>query len=120
MARRGLVPATPENKRMAGEFIDGVVPTGETDLAPSLERALSLAPEAVYVVTDAEMDRALVAMARQWNVGRRTRTHCIAFLYELDKEALQAIAAESGGQFRFVSEAQLERMFEEATRQPSR
>ena len=39
-----LVKATERNKQLAGQFIDGIVPQGETDPSKALERAFACQP----------------------------------------------------------------------------
>ena len=112
MEPRGPIPATRENKRLAAQFIESVVSHGQTWLGPSLRRALEMKPEVVYIITDAAIDRELVDQARAWNPGRRTRIHCIRWLWKEYQDVLRQIAADSGGQFRFVSDADLEQLLD--------
>jgi len=97
---------------LASEFIDSVVAQGETFAGPSLKRALALEPEAVYIITDAAWGRELVDQAPVWNPRRRTRIHCIRWLCEQYQDVLRQIAADSGGEFRLISQADLEQLLD--------
>jgi len=107
MRPRGLVPATDNYKATACQFIDAIIPQGEIDPGPAMQRALELKPDAVYMLTDGECDRSLVEFIRQKNPGRKVAIHCMLFLYRLGEDVLKEIAAENHGVYKFISEADL-------------
>jgi len=111
MPTRRLVNATERNKRLAQEFIDGVIAQGETDPSEALTRALAVRPDAVYLLTDGEFDKAVVDLVKRLNANRQVAVHTIGFLYTPPGSAAEAIlkeiADQSGGQYRFVSERDL-------------
>lgn len=108
MPARRLVTATEANKRRTFEFIDGIVAAGETDPTDALQRAFAVGPDAIFLLTDGEFDRAVVGQVATANVGKRVTVHTIAFLYRAGEKVLQEIAAQNGGTFRFVSAEDLE------------
>jgi hypothetical protein len=111
MPTRRLVSATERNKHLAMEFIDGVVAQQETDPSEALERAFAVRPEAIYLLTDGEFDRAVVDLVCRLNAGGRVNVHTIGFLYTLPGSSAEAILREiadrNGGGYKFVSERDL-------------
>jgi len=106
MPTRRLVPATDRNKDLAFQFIDRVIPMGETDPAEALERAFACRPQTIYLLTDGEFDRSIVDLVRRLNTGRGVAVHTIGFLYD-PGPTLRDIAAQNSGRFKFVSEKDL-------------
>jgi len=108
---RRLVNATERNKQLAFEFVDGIIPQGETDPSKALERAFASGPELVYLLTDGEFDRAIIELTKRLNTGGKVVVHTIGFLYTkpgTDAErVLKTIAEQNGGNYKFVSEADL-------------
>jgi hypothetical protein len=107
MAARRLMAATERNRGIAMEFIDTVIATGGTDPLQALERAFAVQPDLIYLLTDGEFDHAIVDHVKRLNVGGKVKVLTIGFLYCPDNEVLRAIAAQNGGEYRFVSEADL-------------
>jgi hypothetical protein len=107
MPSRRLVNATERNKQMAFEFIDSVVPQGETDPSKALERAFACGPEIIYFLTDGEFDKMNVDLVKRSNAGGKVVVHTIGFLYRSGEALLKQIAEENGGNYKFVSEADL-------------
>jgi len=110
---RKLVHATEENKRAAFKFIDGIMARGETDPSDALSRAFALKPDAVFLLTDGEFDKAIVRSVRELNKDGKVRVYTIAFVYKQGEKTLQAIAADNGGAYRFVAESDLEELLKE-------
>ena len=107
MPMRRLVNATDRNKQLAFEFIDGVIPQGETDPSKALERAFDVKPELIYLLTDGEFDKAIVGLVKKQNAGGQVTVHTIGFLYSMGEQVLKQIAEENGGNYKFVSEKDL-------------
>ena len=107
MPTRRLVNATDRDKQRAFEFIDKVIPQGETDPSKALERAFEVKPELIYLLTDGEFDRAIVDLVKRQNAGGKVTVHTIGFLYHMGEEVLKQIADENGGNYKFVSEKDL-------------
>ncbi len=107
MPTRRLVVATERNKELAFEFIDGIIPQGETDPSKALERAFAVSPELIYLLTDGEFDRAIIDLVKRLNVGDKVTVHTIGFLYRTGEEVLKKIAEDNSGNYKFVSEADL-------------
>jgi len=110
MPSRRLVGATERNKQRAFEFIDSVVPQGETDPSQAIERAFAAKPDTICILTDGEFDRSIVDLVKRLNADRKVRVHTIGFLYRLGEAILKEIASENGGTYTFVSEKDLARL----------
>lgn len=50
----GLMPATKENKQQTARFLDTIRSEGGTDHVKAIKRALTLSPDVVYFLTDAD------------------------------------------------------------------
>ena len=107
MPTRRLVNATERNKQLAFQFIDGVIAQGETDPAGAIERAFAVKPDIIYILTDGEFDRAIVALVKRLNADAKVTVHTIGFLYREGEPILKQIADQNGGRYRFVSEKDL-------------
>jgi len=107
MPARRLVSATQASKQRAFEFIDEVVPQGETDPTEGLQRAFAVGPDLIYLLTDGEFDKGVVGQVKALNVGGKVTVNTIGFLYRGPEEVLKRIAAENHGQYKFVSEGDL-------------
>jgi len=107
MPTRRLVTGTDRNKQLAFEFIDGIIPQGETDPSKALERAFAVGPELIYLLTDGEFDRAIIDLVKRLNTGNKVTVHTIGFLYRTGEEVLKKIAEQNSGNYKFVSEADL-------------
>jgi len=109
MPARRLVTAVQVNKDQAFEFIDGIVAQGETDPAEALQRAFAVKPDVIFFLTDGEFDKSIVEQVRRANVGKKVIVNTIAFLYRDGEPLLRQIAADNGGNYKFVAETDLER-----------
>lgn len=109
---RGLFPATERNKQLAFEFIDGVIAQGETDPVTALQRAFAAEPKVIVVLTDGEFDPQVARLVKDLNKDGKVKVHTIGFLYKTSEAILKQIAAENGGVYRFISEADLAALLE--------
>jgi len=107
MPTRRLVVASERNKQLAFEFIDNIIPQGETDPSKALERAFDCTPEAICLLTDGEFDRAIIDLVKRLNTRGKVTVHTIGFLYRTGEDVLKKIAEQNGGNYRFVSEVDL-------------
>jgi len=107
MPTRRLVDATERNKQLAFEFVDSIIAQGETDPSKALERAFACGPELIYLLTDGEFDRQIIDLCKRLNTGGKVTIHTIGFLYKTGEEVLKQIANDNGGNYKFVSEADL-------------
>jgi uncharacterized protein with von Willebrand factor type A (vWA) domain len=110
MSTRKLVKATEDNKKAAFAFIDSVVPMGETDPSKAIERAFAVGADVIYLLTDGEFYKGIPALVKRLNPQGKVTVHTIAFLYKTGEEALKEIAAQNGGQYKFVTDEDLEKM----------
>lgn len=109
-----LLPATPDNKRRGFAFMDDFTTSGTTDPMPALRLAFRQGPELVYFLSDGEFNnlrsyQEVIDEIARLNPGRQVKVNTILFdTYDKDAEAaMQKIAAEHGGSYRYVREAEL-------------
>jgi biopolymer transport protein ExbD len=110
MPARRLVLATDRNKQLLFEFVDNIVASGETDPSRSLERAFACQPAVIYILTDGEFDHSVADLIKRLNPDKKVTVHTIAFLWRMEGNILQQIAADNGGQYKYVSEKDLENL----------
>ncbi|MDG2053298.1 MAG: hypothetical protein P8J86_01175 [Phycisphaerales bacterium] len=123
--RNSLVPATPENKQRALEWIDAhVFPGKSSNPMDALQKAISLNPDVIFLLSDNitgesiyEVDRdVLLKMLEEANPirpgsdQRVTKIMCIQFLHPDPLNTLEHIADIHGGPgaFKFLDAAELE------------
>ena len=105
--------ADEPGKRLAMSFVGGVFADGGTNHLQALEMALSLKPDVVFFLTDAEepqMRTEELAAVRRMNRG--TRINTIEFGVGEQKPVvnfLQRLAVENGGQHAYVDVQRLRR-----------
>jgi hypothetical protein len=105
-----MVSATENNKMLAAEFIDGIVPVGQTDPSEALKLAFAEKPEAVVLLTDGEFDQKVVPLIDTLNKERKVAVHTFCFLYSQGEAILQEIAKKNGGTYRYVSDVDLQNL----------
>jgi len=99
--------ATEINKRLASQQIARVTPAGGTRHYPALRKALSLEPEVVYFLTDADVNTQLAPGELSKLVGRnrgRCRIHAIKFglgAELIDNHYVKQLALRNGGKYRY-------------------
>jgi phage FluMu protein Com len=108
MPSRKLVAATEANKMAAYEFIDGIVPVGQTDPSDALKRAFETQPELIYLLTDGEFDRKIVDLIDKLNAKKEVTVHTLCFIYTGGEPILQIIAQRNNGTYKYIGENDLE------------
>jgi len=109
MPSRKLVPATEANKLAAYEFIDSIVPVGQTDPSDALNRAFQNDPELIYLLTDGEFERKIVDLIDKLNAGKdKVTVHTLCFIYTSGEPILQEIAKRNNGTYKYIGENDLE------------
>ncbi|MBN2584176.1 MAG: VWA domain-containing protein [Planctomycetes bacterium] len=107
MPVRQLLPATEANKQAAYEFIDNIVPIGQTDPKDSLTEAFKLGPELIYLLTDGEFDKEIVGHIEKLNRGKQVTVNTICFIYSNGEPILMEIANKNNGTYKYVGEDDL-------------
>ena len=108
-----LVPATPQIKRQAEQFLDGVIAQSITDPLPALEMAMKLHPQLIYFLTDAADfpdPRGILDLIAKNNADHAIHINTILFVTDRaeheknqDSEAfMKKVASENHGTFRWV------------------
>ncbi len=115
--RSSLMPANSDNKRKSYKFIEEFTPHGETNPLPALELAAAQKPELIYLLTDGDFsgpgNQAVIDFCKTKFSDGKTKINTIAFVSKQTAQtdaaqaewvkALQLIATNSGGKFKFVS-----------------
>ena len=79
--RQGLLPATSLNLRRAKQFITGIQPESGTDRFSALMQAMSLQPDVIFLLTDADGTELSAEELReiQRSTNRKTLIHVVEF-----------------------------------------
>ncbi|MBN1344991.1 MAG: VWA domain-containing protein [Phycisphaerae bacterium] len=107
MPAKKLVYATQANKDAAFKYLDTVVPGGQTDPGPALERAFHYKPELIYFMTDGDFSADVLERLRQLNRDKKIKINTFSFVFKPGEELLRQIAEENGGRYKHVSEDDL-------------
>jgi hypothetical protein len=91
-------PADQQNKSQLVAWLRLIEPLGGTDPRLSLRQALSLRPEAVFLLSDGEFPHGTVAQVAELNTAR-IPIHCVDLSGGLGGDHLRRIAAASGGRY---------------------
>lgn len=103
-----LVSAIAAQKQQFFDFLKTVFPRGDTKPGRALQRALSLEPDLIYLLSDGiDFRLSLMERLNEWNGKRRTKIYTIAYLDQSGSETLERIAREHNGEFKFVTENDL-------------
>lgn len=98
----GLVRASAENKHRLREWIAAFpLPGGGTDPSAALLRALSLEPDAIYLLSDGVFPAETAALVRAKN-RKQCAIHAVAFMTREAETLLKNIARQNRGTYRFV------------------
>ncbi|AGA30334.1 vWA domain-containing protein [Singulisphaera acidiphila] len=88
------------SKSQMVQWLRLIEPDGETDPRGAMSLALSLRPDAVFLLSDGEFPEGTVEAIARKN-GRKIPIHCIDLSNDSGGEQLQRIARDSGGQYRW-------------------
>jgi hypothetical protein len=100
----GPVDATYDHVEELRRWLKYVEPGGGTDPLPALNYALSLKPDAIFLLSDGEFDPAVIDDLRAQNHGKSEPIpiNTVSFYSREAVGIMKAIARQSGGKFRFV------------------
>ncbi|MCX5673966.1 MAG: hypothetical protein NTX87_03065, partial [Planctomycetota bacterium] len=110
LPERKLVHATEANKIKAFESIDGIITRGENDPTEALKRSFALGPDAIYLLTGTDFDKAVVGLVRNLNAAGNVKVYTIAFIAQSSCRVARDIASQNGGLYKFVPEFDLPRI----------
>lgn len=101
------VPATEEEFTKLEAWLENAIPTGGTNPFPAVDYAISLNPDAIYLLSDGEFEPVVITSIRDKNrkskfVPRKIPIHTIAFTSQAGENQMKIIARTSGGKYRFV------------------
>ena len=105
MPARGLVAATEQNKRTHFAWVGGMTGSGGTNPTSATLLALSLKPDAIWLLSDGIFSARAAEQIARANPGRKVQIHTIAFLSRSGEALLGRIAEDNRGQYRFVPAA---------------
>ena len=105
---RRLVGARDKEKEAFFAFLNQVSPSGGTEPASAIQRALSLEPDIIYLLSDGmQFDPHLLQDITAWNAQVKAKIFTIAYVDRTGREILEKIARDHGGEFTFVSDDDL-------------
>ncbi len=102
MTGNGLVVASDANKSRAVSWIDTISASGNTSPVGAMEAALTMKPDAVWLLSDGRFAENMIEEIGRRNVGRRAQIHAIAFHDASGEKVLKQIAGKNRGEYRFV------------------
>jgi len=102
-----LVRATESNKRRHFAWVSGIGAGGRTDPTSAMKLALSLKPDAIWLLSDGIFRLQAATAIQKANPRGRVQIHTIAFYSREGEAVLQRIADENRGRYRFVSPASI-------------
>ena len=104
------VPATEKNKEAASRLIDEYLPTGgESRPDAAFVRAFACRPTVFYFLPGGRVSPDLIERVNRLNVGKRTCVHTVRVLERRgDDDVLRKMAADKGGNYKFVTEDNLD------------
>ena len=108
---RGLMPATTTNKSRLRDQLSQIVPDGGTDHVLALHAALSLHPEVIFFLTDADLMSDSNVDEILQEVGK-TRLQAIEFGRGVElagEKPLRRLATTTGGAYRYIDVIRLTR-----------
>ena len=107
--KNALIPATPQNIKRMGTFLDGLAPQGATNPIPAIEMAFKMKPQLLYILSDGEFNDLVpyadvIKRIAELNADKKTRVNTILFGERADEaeKTMKQIAKDSGGNFVFV------------------
>lgn len=108
-----LMFVTPDNKRLAKEYVDKAVSRGGTDPLPALTKAFEMKPDLIYFFIDPgdfPDKQAVLSLVHKHAADGKIKMNIIAFQHNDPENAkfLSNLAKETGGVYRFLSEKELE------------
>lgn len=102
MPAEGLVGATEDNRKTYLDWVRRIGATGNTDPTDAMLEALSLKPDAIWLLSDGLFPVQAATVIRQKNPGARVQIHTIALHDDGGKDILAKIAEENRGHYKFV------------------
>jgi hypothetical protein len=108
-----ILPATPENKDRLRDWLASISPDGGTDPREALRLGLELSPSALFLLSDGDFkpeensgnlltsSLTIPEVVDRSNHGKAP-IHTIAYEDLANRVSMQALAAQTGGQYRFV------------------
>lgn len=109
---RGLIPASPESKSAAEQFVLNMPGNGGTKHFRALEVGVALEPEVIFLITDGEAKddppRSLIRQLIRTCQKQGTQVHIIHFTTRVRPRCtLLPLAHQTGGEHRFMNLAEI-------------
>lgn len=116
-----MLPATAENQQRLREWITAIEPLGSTRPRDAIRLAISLAPSAIFMLSDGEFDDfnatdrgdlfdadPLIGDLIGGENREKVPIHSFAFEVQEAQANMKSLASQTGGQFRFIQPARPE------------
>ena len=101
-----MVLATTERKQKCYEYVNSMETYGGTEPSGAMELAIKAKPDLIYLLTDGEFDKSVIKLIKEYMIrhagGKKIRINTIAFKDKSGERMLRKIAAQNGGQYRYV------------------
>jgi len=107
MPAADLVRATEGSKRKHFAWVTTIGAEDGTNPTSAMKLALSLKPDAIWLLSDGIFDPRAAEVIKRANPGRKVQVHTLAFYSRKGEEVLQRIAEDNRGRYRFVSPASI-------------
>lgn len=101
MPANGLVAASPRNNRDTFRWLTKVEPFGNTNPLPAMIQALTIKPDAIFLLTDGDFPKVMADNIVSFQ-GTGIPIHTIGFENAAGEMVLNSISARTGGTYRFV------------------
>ena len=112
--RAGLLRATSNNLRLAGQFIKGIQPEAGTDRFLAVTHALSFDPDVIFLLTD--VDDPEMSPSDLWEIQRANKRkasiHVVEFGIKADLSRdsfLKKLARQNNGKYQYRDLTKFER-----------
>lgn len=102
MPGENLVKATHINKQRYVAWLMEVEGGGRTDPTGAMMKALSMEPDAVWLLSDGKFNPEACEVIRRANQYRKVRINTIAYHDDVGEAQLRLLARQNYGQYRFV------------------
>ncbi|MBN1845520.1 MAG: VWA domain-containing protein [Sedimentisphaerales bacterium] len=102
MPAENLVRSTDAQKAQAFQWVEQIGSSGGTDPTGAMLKALSLEPDAIWLLSDGLFHDQACTVIQQANPQAKVQIHTIAFHDNQGERQLMRIAEENRGHYRFV------------------
>ncbi len=104
MPAETMLRANQTNKQTMFRWVEQLTPGGGTDPRQAVKHAISLNPDAIYLLSDGIFERQACDDIDRANRMKRIPIHTIAYYSKDGRTLLKRISADSNGRFEYISQ----------------